>query len=143
MATPTEDRDAINQLMALYCHHIDAQEGEEWASLFVDNGHFQVGALQVDGHQALREFAEGLRVIYQTRPLRHIVANVVVEVDGDTATSRSYLFTINPGPKNYIGMTGTYRDTLLRVDGSWRFVSRLAESDMPLPLSAPDRPAPS
>ena len=125
-----EDIEAIRQLVARYSHLIDSLDIESWLDLWTDDGVFAVGGDRTEGRDALRTLGEGSRPIYEVSPMRHVVTNVLVDVDGDDATSSSYLQIVVAGQPPTISMTGRYHDRLRRVDGRWRFVERALTSDV-------------
>jgi len=58
---------------------------------------------------------------------RHFITNVVIKVDGDTATSRAYWFIMNnrtADRKGYSEAYGHYESELRKVDGQWYFTKR-------------------
>ncbi len=127
-----EDHEEIRQLIARYCHLVDSHQAAGWAALFTEEGVLDAGGTKVEGIQALESFAESLRGVYETHPMRHVVTNVVIDINGDDARSQSYIQVLNPGPSTSIGMTGIYDDILRRVDGEWRFVQRRMTPDVSL-----------
>jgi uncharacterized protein (TIGR02246 family) len=124
MVGTVEDHEEIRQLMARYCQLLDTQDAAGWASLFSEDGVLDLGGTRTQGTEALQAYVHGLRAAHQNSPIRHLVTNVVINVDGDDATSQSYVVLLNPGAPTPIGMTGTYDDRLRRIDGRWRLVQR-------------------
>jgi ketosteroid isomerase-like protein len=122
MAMPSlvDDRDAIRDLMARYNHAIDGGEAEEWAALFTADALFDTGQ-RFSGTDELLAFAQG--VASSGRRTRHVVANAVIEVDGDRATCQAYLLLYAGSPPQ-LALTGAYEDELVRVGGSWRYSRR-------------------
>lgn len=106
---------AIEQLAARYNYAIDGRDADAWAGTFVEDGVF-AAAGAVRGSEALRAFVRS-----RTGVSRHYISNPAIEVHGDTATMRVYLELVRG---REIALTGHYDDTLRRVDGEWRFVSR-------------------
>jgi hypothetical protein len=128
---PIEDVIAIEQLAARYNHAIDSLDAEGWAATFAEGGSFQsAGRDAVVGREALEAFVRG-----RDATTRHYNSNLLIEVDGDTATMRAYLELVR---HREIVATGHYEDTLRRVDGEWRFVSRLVTPD-PRPEAPQER----
>jgi hypothetical protein len=119
-----EDRDEIRQLLARYVHAIDAGKGDDWAATFTDDGVFDMGGRSVEGAVALRAFAEG------RGGARHVVANEVIDVDGDEARVQAYVFVFAGTPPTGT-VSGSYDDSLRRVDGRWRFARRAFTPDVP------------
>lgn len=61
-------------------------------------------------------------------PTQHLIGNVGVEVDGDTAVSRSSFRAFHLGAGPTAGRTyeclGDYDDRWRRIDGRWRLAAR-------------------
>jgi ketosteroid isomerase-like protein len=121
--TIAEDHDAIRNLLGRYNHAIDAQQVDEWVSLFTDDGVFDRGGSVASGPDELRTVAESVK-----GPMRHVIANEVIDVDGDEANVRAYVFVFAGSPP-VVRTSGTYDDQLRRVDGAWRFSRRTFRPD--------------
>jgi uncharacterized protein (TIGR02246 family) len=124
-----EDVESIRQLVARYCHYIDSVQIEEWLDCFTENGAFDFFGSRTEGREALRELGAGMEATQASTPMRHIVTNVIVDVDGDTATSSSYLQILMADRPPTMMTSGRYQDRLQRVDGRWRFVERVLLPD--------------
>ncbi len=117
------DRAQISDLLVTYAWLVDTGDFDALAALFTDDG-----ALELPfGRLPAAEIAEGSRVaLGQYAATHHLSANYALEIDGDSASSRSYfqavhvLTTDDPGSHADIG--GRYDNTYRRVDGHWRFV---------------------
>jgi uncharacterized protein (TIGR02246 family) len=123
MALTPADVIEIAKLCSSYNFAVDDGDGETFASLFVPDGVLDLGGEPVEGRAALAEFA---RRVGSTRPgLRHVVANVDPDGDGDEATLRAYV-TVYQRVDGQIGVAtvGRYHDSLRRAEGAWRFVQR-------------------
>lgn len=132
MSLPVDDIVAIEQLYATYNHLIDGGFTEEWAALFVEEGTLDTGlGIVVEGTPAARiEFAAGVPLIMPGS--RHVATNVRLEVDGDTAKGAAYLqlwVTDEDTGGIKVLVSGVYVDTLRKVDGNWRFVTRALVPD--------------
>ena len=122
------DADEIRNLLGVYTELMDAADWPAVGQLFADaelvtedGTPFAVGAA---GVQALYE---GGTKLYDGKPgTRHLTANSIVDVDGDSATARSsyVVFQSAPGFPLQPIITGRYRDTFTRTDGAWRFARR-------------------
>jgi uncharacterized protein (TIGR02246 family) len=122
-----DDVDEIRQLIARYCHLVDARRIEEWVDCFTDDAVFEVRGSRTEGRDAILKMGEGIR--QSGTGSRHWVTNVIVDVDGDEATSESYLMMVSQSAEPAIRASGVYRDRLRRVDGRWRFSERVARFD--------------
>ena len=129
MPLSTADRLEIQDLLARYNYAIDAGDAGAWAATFVADGVFTSGGRTQSGTRELQAFAAD----FATRlpGSRHWNTNVIIEGDGDQATMRCYLQLLKTGggePATIV-TTAKYEDTLRRVDGAWRFVSRTVVRD--------------
>lgn len=121
MPSTVEDRDEILQLLYRYNHAIDGGDAEGWADTFTNDAVFDTGAQVLSGRDALVAFASGVR------GRRHVVANPVVELAGDTATVRAYLFLYSG---TTLAVAGSYEDELARTHAGWRFSKRVFRPDV-------------
>jgi ketosteroid isomerase-like protein len=117
MASVSEDRDEILQLMYRYNHSIDSGDADEWAGCFVEDAVFDGAGMVTTGRDALRAFAEQVG----GRGKRHVLLNPLIDVDGDTAHGRAYVLLLD-GPG--IGAVGGYDDEFTRTADGWRIAKR-------------------
>jgi len=127
MGLGTSDIVEITQLYAAYNLAVDDGDGEAFAGCFVEDGALVPGGGPIAGHAALAEFA---RSVPAGMPgIRHVATNVRITGDGDEASGRCYFMMMIAGAPPQVAMSGSYRDSLRRVDGGWRFVRRDFEAD--------------
>ena len=64
---------------------------------------------------------------------RHLVTNVEIAVDGDSATALSTWVYLTRGPDGepHLALVGHYEDVLRRTPAGWRFARRAAPCDIP------------
>lgn len=131
MTLSSSDIVEIQQLAAAYCHHMDDGNGAAVAALFVDDGVLEiVDMVKSVGHE---EITANCSVFPQIMPGgRHIVQNMFVEGDGDSATLRAYLSNVTAGDTPTAVQTGRYADEAVRTDQGWRFSRRTLTLDGPL-----------
>lgn len=136
-----EDERAILATLHRYAHSIDYGAEADWVDCFVEDGVFDVRrsdppGRRYEGRAALAEF-----VAAHTRAPehwhKHLVLNPVVDIDGDVATSVSYLGRLDYlRGEPVIRSLGRYRDRLVRsADGRWRLQERIAEVEVRHPWS--------
>jgi 3-phenylpropionate/cinnamic acid dioxygenase small subunit len=128
-----EDWLAIQRLLMTYAEYLDAGRFTEVGAMFehatyriehAGGSHFSSyrGAAQV------REFCAGTRLYPDGTPrTKHVISNVIIELDGDRASSRCYATVFQQTdalPLQPIA-AGRYVDQFERVDGQWRFADRL------------------
>jgi uncharacterized protein (TIGR02246 family) len=118
------DKDEIRELLARYCFALDADRFEEMAALFTPDGVWETAFGTGTGRTGI--VAQARSIATEPRPRRvHLTTNVVIELDGDTATARSNWALIQNSPNGPgIGSGGSYSDRLVKVDGRWFFKHR-------------------
>src|SRR5262249_28676808 len=107
-----EDHEEIRQLLARYCHTVDAGDADGFADCFSEDGVFDANGDLIEGREAIRKWCQGYRP--RVTPLRHVTANPLITVNGDEAEASSYLFLLTPREQRGVLTTGTYRDRLRR-----------------------------
>jgi uncharacterized protein (TIGR02246 family) len=118
------DKDEIRELLARYCFALDADQFEEMAALFTPDGVWETAFGTGTGRAGI--VAQARSIATGPRPRRvHLTTNIVIDLDGDTATARSNWTVIeNTSDGPAIGSGGAYADRLVRFDGVWFFKRR-------------------
>lgn len=127
MADPASDRDAIRHLLATYTYNGDRGRIAELAACFAADGVLEFPGATATGPEAIvAALSAGGSADPRRTFVRHHTTNPLIEVNGDTATARSY-FSVwsNHGPDH----AGTYSDQLVRSADGWRFARRLVRID--------------
>ena len=129
MALSAGDKAAIAELLTRYSHNADYDPPERMREVFTEDGVFEVPAmdLHAGGIDAIVAFFTASR---ESNPyVRHVISNVMIEGDGDNATSCAYLQVISVQDGKITPMAfGRYMDRLRRgSDGTWRFTHRRVE----------------
>ena len=121
------DKDEIRELLARYCFALDADRFEEMAALFTQDGVWETAFGTGKGRAGIVAQARGIAT--GERPRRvHLTTNIVIDLDGDTATARSnWALVQNSAAGPVIGSGGAYADRLVKVDGEWFFKHRTIE----------------
>jgi 3-phenylpropionate/cinnamic acid dioxygenase small subunit len=120
-----DDRAQINDLYVRYAHHFDAADAARWAALYTADGRFSPpGGVDVVGTEALREFVEARAS--DAPGMRHLIANVLIEPDGDGVRGCAYFFCIRLSDDGRFRLrnVGRYEDQLAREGGAWKFATR-------------------
>ncbi len=131
--TTFPDWHAINTLLVTYAAHVDAGRFAEVAAMFehatyrveyADSG--RVASYQ--GAAQVRAFCDQTRLYPDGTPrTKHVITNVLIEVDGDRARADCYVTVFQQTdvlPLQPIA-SGRYADRFERVGGTWRFADRL------------------
>jgi len=127
-----EDRAAIEDLQARYLFALDFHDPDLYVSTFTEDGVLDVGSGEIKGRQAIKGVIAGMP---NPKPVawkragaaRHNISNIVIRVDGNTASGRSYWFHYsndNPERRGVFDGFGRYEDDPAKVNGKWFFTKR-------------------
>jgi len=130
-----EDLQAISRLFHDYRRYLDGKDFSSYSQLFVEDGVF--GAAEAPkGPVEIQKYVEGLIPRGNLREHKgedlHLVANEVVDLDGDSATAYVtwvYIVRDEDGAP-VLCKTGHYDDTLVRHEGRWKFARRRGSGQM-------------
>jgi hypothetical protein len=140
-----EDIEAIRKLKALYCHLVDEGISGNMAKIDELMTHF-VGDAWIDFGQAdAPDIHEGRQAItrfykeYVCEVLSysmHIVANPVIEVNGDEAVCRWYVFVpcMMRQTNSAVWLAGKYKEEYLKVNGQWKWLSMTFRAEIQTPF---------
>jgi hypothetical protein len=117
------EKDAIREVMAEYCFCLDNNRFSDMAALFTDDGIWDTAFGKGTGHAGVEALVRRLRTSDTPLPRAiHHVTNVVIKVDGATATGFSNWVTVQNSPQGpKIGSAGSYADEMAKQDGKWLF----------------------
>jgi ketosteroid isomerase-like protein len=130
--TVLEDKDRIRELLASYCLHYDEAQFDRWLALWTDDGVLDIDGRVIRGREGLEGFTKAAVLVDGKPPMKHLVLNEIVSVDGDTATSSCYLLVVRKAPDGTLvaSTAGTYEDRLVRRNGRWYFAQRKVRRDL-------------
>ncbi|MFC3996550.1 nuclear transport factor 2 family protein [Nocardiopsis sediminis] len=112
----------IGDLLARFAHCLDERDFTGYADLFTADGVLRMPGAEHRGRAGLAEFvAADLGRYHRTH---HLITNTQVDVDGDTASSRSCLYAVHlrsaGDPADWWSVGGHYAHTYRREGGRWR-----------------------
>jgi hypothetical protein len=127
-----EDRAAIEDLQARYLFALDFHDPDLYVSTFTEDGVLDYGSGDVKGRQAIKDVIAKMpspAAVAGKRAgaARHNISNIVIKVEGNKATGRSYWFHYsndNPDRRGVFDGFGHYEDELVKVNGMWLFTKR-------------------
>ena len=127
-----EEKDRIRELLASYCFHYDEAQFDRWLSLWTEDGVLDVDGQLIRGRAGLEGFTKAAVLVDGKPPMKHLVLNEIVSVDGDTATSRCYLLVVRRSQDGTLvtSTAGTYEDRLVKQNGRWYFAERRLRRDL-------------
>jgi 3-phenylpropionate/cinnamic acid dioxygenase small subunit len=131
-----EDTQEIRDLLTSYGRLLDAHDLAGYSQLFAKNGEWVGGFGSAKGPAAIQALMEknlGASAKGIPGSTYHLLTNFMIKVNGDRATAWSrWSFTVTGANKNpSILYGGHYDDTLIREDGHWKFLRRVAVNDIP------------
>ena len=118
----------IREVSARYNRYADACDGQKFASLFTEDGEFDiVGARTFKGREEIGAVADG------SHGILHLAVDSIINVDGDRATQSSKLivgkFNADRTSVDILGTT-TMTDVFVRQDGRWLIKRRQSHLDI-------------
>ena len=133
-----EDIEALKQLKHRYAAFCDQDyDPDGLAPLFTENAIWDGGMMgRYEGREAIRKFFSEAHTVVPFAI--HHVTNPIIEIEGDRATGRWYLWqpcTFSPAGEA-LWMAGRYFDEYRREDGVWRFEHVRIELRMLSPYDA-------
>jgi uncharacterized protein (TIGR02246 family) len=115
----------VQSVIAAYAHAIDAGDAAAVADLFTEDGVSEIaGQGTFAGRETIRETYGAFKP--QT-PQLHLVGNTVLtSPPGEEVTATSNLVFYARGEEGWaVQLVGSYEDTVVLVDGAWRFRKRV------------------
>lgn len=117
------DHDEITNVLIRYATGIDSRDWVLFRTCFSDDAQFDYGAIGTwDNPDALTDHMR--RSHYG--PSLHRLSNFVIDLNGDGATSRTYVDAVVTGPGGYgvVRSFGWYDDQWRRTEGGWKITHR-------------------
>lgn len=127
------DRAALAELVSRYAATVDARDLDGFADCFSEDAVAEYdGGIKLEGRPAIRTFmSEAFQSgIGLDKPSTHLMANTIIELDGNEARLRSTAIaclTNKPGKVIVRGLR--YTDRCVREGTRWRFLHRRHEAD--------------
>ena len=135
-----EDIEAIKKLKSLYCYLADAgingdvAKMDELMTYFADDAWIDFGTAEAPdvhkGKEAVTQFYKGF-VCEALSYSAHMVANPIIEVQGETAKGRWYVFvpcTVKE-TNSASWLFGKYEETYVKLDGQWKWSSMIFRAE--------------
>ena len=127
-----EDLEAIRRLKHLYAQYCDdGYDAPRLVELFLENAVWDGGMLgRFEGVEAIRKFFQSCAKVVPFAI--HKVTNEIIDVDGDRATGRWYLWEplVFAKGDQAMWLAGRYDDVYRRVNGAWLFETVTVEVRM-------------
>jgi 3-phenylpropionate/cinnamic acid dioxygenase small subunit len=118
------DRLEIVDLLNRYAVAIDDKDWEALSEVFCDDCTADYG--QFGTFNGVDAVVAWMAPTHADLTTQHAMANMVIAIDQDTATARSYVHVfLRPDQSPSFRVGGAYRDELRRVDGRWKIANRV------------------
>ena len=123
MPTPSDDKDAIREVLHRYCFTMDRHLFADLGELFAPDGEWIAPYASATGPAAIAALMQ--RNVPVTPGRMHFTMNSVISLDGDRAEAESnYLVVLQSGAGLVPSICGIYVDVLVRKPGGWHFRRR-------------------
>ena len=128
------DRHELHQLALRYARAADRRDYEAFADLFTEKGRISVHHRDAYGTEPIHAMEDRATIVRNMSGLeayektQHIVANQLVEIEGDHASGETYctahhIYRVDGAPVD-LTMFIRYQDRWLREGGRWWFEER-------------------
>ena len=137
-----EDREAIRHLLERYIEFNESRDYRGYSRLFASNGELKLRRGSATGPEGIYQFMQTnfgapLAANSTLRNAAHVLSNIIIEVHGDAATSRSRWALLSPSKEDgtpHVAQSGFYTDKLVREKGEWKFLQRVVKPGIPVPV---------
>jgi hypothetical protein len=121
-------KQAITEVLHRYCHAVDRIDHDMGSTIWHPGGlaHYE-GIFEGTGQDFMAWCLESMK---QMDGVSHQLANILIEVDGDRATSESYVHACERAAGNDIIVYGRYSDKWSCREGEWRIDDRRFQYDV-------------
>ena len=128
--TKNEDKLMIQELMARYNFALNFGDEEAWVDCFTKDGVFECPFGTHKGSSALHQYISERTAERHEHPVRHMLSNIIIDVQDDRASVKSYLLMLQVLPEGMqLLTTGIYTDDLVKIGGAWCFCHRKLQLD--------------
>jgi hypothetical protein len=107
-----EDRERIREVLSAYGFNADLGRATEYVNLFASEGVYDTGERRIAGHLQLREMIASPtgqhKLDIEGPGSQHIVLNLFICVNGDTAWAEGYSVVLVRRPEGFVVYTAGY-----------------------------------
>ena len=129
----------INNAFIRYATSLDRGDVEAVVDCFSEDASLVSPVMgEFVGHAGIRDFASRTEQLLREEGVqfRHVVSNLVVDVDGDRAHATCYLLDFKSrNGKTQLLSPGEYKCALRKSNGRWLFESRVVVMDQPFSVN--------
>lgn len=128
-AVPADDERDIQRALIRFARAMDDRDWNGLSQILAEDAIGDLGTGRLEGREAIIALIRGF--LDDCGVTQHLIGNVLVDVDGDGATSRAYVHDLHlsrSNPDLAFQTLGDYHDRWERRDGSWRLVERVKDN---------------
>lgn len=129
-----EDKEAIRDLLLAYGRALDSRDTQAYSDLFAADGEWSGGLGQGKTPAGIKKMLDDVFAKSTSNFVNphHVMANMMIDLDGDRATAKSRWLWILGGAEGAptIKRAGFYEDELVRENGAWKFQKRRAVTEL-------------
>jgi hypothetical protein len=120
---PIEDQLAIRNLHDSYVDAVFRRDHEDWGANWAIDGSWHLMGSPVEGRDAIVSLWNGAMAGFTF--VAFFCQPASIEIDGDTATGRTYTHEVLEMPDGEIRRpVGLYEDRFVKIDGQWLYQER-------------------
>lgn len=116
----------IQRALAGFARAMDARDWTALHDIVLEDATADIGTGPLQGRAAL--IAHMRAFLDECGPTQHLLGNIVIDVHGNTATSKAYVSDTHIGAGDKADRTfstlGEYHDQWKKIDGRWRMTHR-------------------
>ncbi|MBA6413166.1 nuclear transport factor 2 family protein [Parahaliea sp. F7430] len=121
---------AIYRNLVAFARAMDERDWSAFAEFTTEDMTAELGAGELEGRDVIVSFMRSF--LDNCGPTQHLLGNVMIDVDGDSATSSAYVSDMHLGNEDKADMSfftlGRYYDEWRKVDDCWRMVRRVKKN---------------
>ncbi len=139
------DRALISDLLVEFARALDERDWDAYGATYAEDAVFEIGdVVRLEGRAAIQGATASEKGVGGYAGTWHGSSNHAISIDGDTATTRSYLHGVHmlgSSTFHHADGSGWYDCTLRRTPDGWRFtrvrIHEVWHAGEPLPHVAP------
>ncbi len=121
---------SIYRNLVAFARAMDERDWDAFAGFTSEDMTASMGRGELQGRDTIVRFMRSFLV--HCGPTQHLLGNVIIDVDGDSAKSSAYVHDMHLGSGDQSGLRfytlGKYYDEWKKIDDGWRMVRRVKEN---------------
>lgn len=123
------EREIYRKIMA-FARAMDRRDWQILDTILAEDVSANLGAGEISGRREIIDFI--CSFLDKCGVTQHLIGNVVINVEGDTATSQAYVSDVHLGKEAKSRLTfrtlGEYHDDWICLEGNWLLTRRVKEN---------------